>query len=174
MRIPASGPLGRELTMLQRDVWRFAAFLLLGFVLGHALDAPSLGLALGALAYVTWLHAKLAALLRWLRNHKTHEPPEAPGVFEELSLEIDYLRERHKKRKKKLASYLKQFQQATRALPDATIVLDVNDEVRWANAAARRDLGIRWPEDVGQRITNLIRSPELRAFVEQGPDERAI
>ena len=62
----------------------------------------------------------------------------------------------------------------TRALPDATVVLDVNAEVRWANTAARRDLGIRWPEDVGQRITNLIRSPELRSFVESGRDDIAI
>lgn len=154
--------------MLQRDAWRLIAFLLLAYVLGHAMDAPSLGLAAGALAYVAWLHRRLGNLLAWLRDHKAHQPPEAAGIFEELTLEIDYLRDRHKKRKKKLASYLKQFQQATRALPDATVVLDANEEVRWANGAARRDLGIRWPEDVGQRLTNLIRSPELRRFVEGG------
>ena len=147
--------------MQPRDALRlgliFTAALAVGFVTG----AVVLCLLVTALAYVAWLHLKLEAMLRWVRNRKAYDPPEIPGVFEEIFLEVDYLRERHKKRKKKLANYLKQFQQATRALPDATLVLDRNDEIRWANAAARRDLGIRWPEDVGQRVTNLVRLPAL-------------
>ncbi|CAN0376992.1 unnamed protein product, partial [Phaeothamnion confervicola] len=160
--------------MQQRDAWRltglFSAALLVGTLFGYTKWC----LLAAAVGYIVWMHAKLELLLSWMRDHKTHEPPEAPGAFEELSLEIDYLRERHKKRKKKLASYLKQFQQATRALPDATVVLDAQNEVRWANAAARRDLGIRWPEDIGQRVTNLVRLPALRAFIENARDGEAI
>jgi two-component system phosphate regulon sensor histidine kinase PhoR len=125
----------------------------------------AVGIAL--LLYVAWLHRKLYQLLLWLRDSKNHEAPEPRGVFEELAVEIDYLRERHKKRKKKLANYLKQFQQATRALPDATVVLDEDGAVQWANAAAGRYLGIRWPEDTNQRITNLIRMPRLQEFVQE-------
>ena len=160
--------------MQQRDAWRLAAIFLCALLVGTLLGATRWCLLLAAVGYIIWLHIKLERLLSWLRDHKTHEPPEAPGAFEELSLEIDYLRERHKKRKKKLANYLKQFQQATRALPDATVVLDARSEVRWANAAARRDLGIRWPEDVGQRVTNLVRLPALRAFIEGARDAQAI
>ena len=156
--------------MQPRDAWRLAAIFLSALLLGTLLGYTRWCLLLAALGYIIWLHTKLERLLSWLRDPKTHAPPEAPGAFEELSLEIDYLRERHKRRKKKLANYLKQFQQATRALPDATVVLDARSEVRWANAAARRDLGIRWPEDIGQRVTNLIRQPALRAFIE-GPRE---
>lgn len=153
--------------MQGRDQLRLAAFLVLGGLLGLGVGAPGWGLFLAALAYIVSLHADLGTMLSWLRKPKAFEPPDKPGVFEDVVLEIDYLRERHKKRKKKLANYLKQFQRATRALPDATVVLDVNDEVRWANGAALRDLGVRWPEDVGQRITNLIRLPRLRAFIEE-------
>ena len=160
--------------MQQRDAWRLAALFLTALVVGTLLGRIQWCLLLAAVGYIIWMHAKLELLLSWMRDHKTHEPPEAPGAFEELSLEIDYLRERHKKRKKKLASYLKQFQQATRALPDATVVLDAQNEVRWANAAARRDLGIRWPEDIGQRVTNLVRLPALRAFIENACEEQAI
>jgi two-component system phosphate regulon sensor histidine kinase PhoR len=160
--------------MQQRDAWRLAALFTAAFLVGTLTNHTKWCLLLTAVGYIAWMHTKLELLLSWLRDHKTHEPPEAPGAFEELSLEIDYLRERHKKRKKKLASYLKQFQQATRALPDATVVLDAQNEVRWANAAARRDLGIRWPEDIGQRVTNLVRLPALRAFIEQAHEEQAI
>ena len=160
--------------MQARDTWRLIAIFMVALMLGTATSHTKLCLLAAAVGYIVWLHFNLDLLLRWLRDHKVHEPPEAPGVFEELSLEIDYLRERHKKRKKKLAAYLKQFQQATRALPDPTVVLDAQHEVRWANAAARRDLGIRWPEDVGQRITNLVRLPALRALIEDGRDHMAI
>lgn len=148
------------------DVIRLLGFALLGAAFGGLLGSAAWGVAGGILAAYTVLYTDLTNLLRWLRHPKGREPPERSGVLEHLTLEIDYLRERHKKRKKKLASYLKQFQQATRALPDATVVLDVNDEVRWANKAARKSLGVRWPDDDGQRITNLIRQPNLRDFIE--------
>jgi two-component system, OmpR family, phosphate regulon sensor histidine kinase PhoR len=160
--------------MHRRDAWRLAAFIVIGFILGLATGAVALCLLFAAGAYIAMLHLKLNGLLRWVRDRKANEPPDTPGLIEDLTLEFDSLRERHKKRKKRLANYLRQFRQATRALPDATIVLDVNDEVRWANDAARRHLGIRWPEDVGQRITNLVRLPELREFVEHEHDISAI
>lgn len=155
--------------MQLRDAVRISLFLVLGLGFGLLIGEPGWGVAAGAISALMALHNDLNQLLTWLRFRKSNEPPERSGVLEDLTLEIDYLRERHKKRKKKLASYLKQFQQATRALPDATVVLDTNDEVRWANKAARESLGIRWPDDVGQRITNLIRQPELRNYIEQSP-----
>ena len=137
--------------MQQRDAWRLAAIFLCALLVGTLLGATRWCLLLAAVGYIIWLHIKLERLLSWLRDHKTHEPPEAPGAFEELSLEIDYLRERHKKRKKKLANYLKQFQQATRALPDATVVLDARSEVRWANAAAPRPTALPSPRSIPPR-----------------------
>lgn len=153
--------------MAFRDFWRlliwFAVAAGIGWLSGQVL--PALGIA--ALLYAAWLHRNLYAVLRWLRDSKHYEPPEPPGIFEELAIEIDYLRERHKKRKRKLANYLKQFQQATRALPDPTVVLDPDGTVQWANAAAANQLGIRWPEDMNQRITNLVRMPRLLEFVRE-------
>ncbi|MBT8447572.1 MAG: phosphate regulon sensor histidine kinase PhoR, partial [Gammaproteobacteria bacterium] len=70
------------------------------------------------------------------------------------------------RRKRKLTAYLKQFQLATRALPDATIVLDADLSVTWANSASARMLGVNWPDDVNRRVTNLIRVPALKNFLE--------
>ncbi len=160
--------------MYPKDLWRLTLLLLLalavGALFGHAAEA----VALTALGYCAWLHRNLHGLLAWLRDSKHREPPEPPGVFEEVAIEIDYLRERHKKRKKKLANYLKQFQQATRALPDATVVLDENGAVQWANQAAAKYLGIRWPDDLDQRITNLIRLPKVRDFVREHDEAHTI
>jgi two-component system, OmpR family, phosphate regulon sensor histidine kinase PhoR len=160
--------------MLSRDLWRLIGILLLALIAGALSGYYFACLFLGAMTHIAWMHRNLGGLLRFLRNSKNHIAPEPPGVFEEIALEIDYLRERHKKRKKKLANYLKQFQQATRALPDATVVLSEDGAVRWANEAAARHLGVRWPEDLGQRITNLIRVPKLRDFVTEQVHASAI
>lgn len=152
--------------MHTRDQWRLAFFLCVGALCGLALGSVGWGLFAGCLWYVLRLQQSLGELLAWLRNRKENEPPEQPGILEALSLEIDFLRERHKKRKKRLGSYIKQFRRATRALPDATLLLGEDDTIVWANEAAARDLGIRWPEDVDQRITNLVRLPALVDYIE--------
>jgi len=148
------------------DIIRLALTLFAGLLLGWALDSVTLGLLIALSLYCLWLHRNLSRLLGWVRHRKQAEAPDPRGVFEELCREVDYLRERHKKRKKKLGAYLKQFQQATRALPDSTVVLDEAGDVEWANKAAAEVLGIRWPEDRGQRISNLIRDPAVLEFIE--------
>jgi len=152
--------------MRKSDFYRLLSYALFGCLLGMLLDNVALGLFLAASLYVVWVHRKLGELLGWIRNRKEYEAPESRGVFEDISLEIDYLRDRHKKRKKRMGNYLKQFKQATRALPDATIVLDLMGNVQWANKACEETLGVRWPDDVNQRITNLVRNPELVPFID--------
>ena len=160
--------------MLGKDLWRLAAIALMASAVGLLSGYFVASHLIGVLGYLAWQQRNLNLLLKSLRDRKTHAPPEPPGIFEELSLEIDYLRERHKKRKKKLATYLSQYQQATRALPDATVVLGDDGGVQWANEASARYLGIRWPEDMGQRITNLIRLPKVLDFVQARADHGAI
>jgi len=149
-----------------RDIRRIAVILTTALLLGWAIGNITLALLVALALYCAWLHRNLALLLSWIHDRKHADAPEPQGVFEELSREIDYLRERHKRRKKKLGNYLKQFQQATRALPDGTVVLDKHGAVKWANKAATDCLGIRWPDDVNQRMTNLVRIPELVEFME--------
>lgn len=160
--------------MFSKDTWRIILLFSLAALGGVLSGQLQLCLLLAALGYILWLHRNLMRLLRWIRSRDDLKDTEPPGVFEEITLEVDYLRERHKKRKKKLANYLKQFQQATRALPDATVVLDEDGAVQWANDAAGRHLGIRWPEDLGQRITNLVRLPTLRDFVHEHQEAAAL
>ena len=151
--------------MLTADLRRLAVVAALAVACGWLFGEFILSFAVFAIAYAAWLHDRLAKLLSWIRDRKHHPAPETAGVFEALCLEVDYLRERHKRRKKKLGNYLKQFRQATRALPDGTVVLDKDGAVQWANSAAETYLGVRWPEDAKQRIANLIRTPEILEFI---------
>ena len=53
------------------------------------------------------------------------------------------------------------------SLPDATVVLDEIEQIRWCNRAAEQLLGLANGRDRGQRVNNLIRSPEFLAFLAQ-------
>lgn len=125
----------------------------------------TLSLLVATLAYGIWQYRNLQRLLQWLQRRKEFEPPDVPGILEAICREIDFLRERHKKRKKKLTNYLKQFQEATAVLPDAAVVLGPLGDIQWANAAAGEYLGVHWPQDANQRLTNLIRHPDLPRFL---------
>ena len=59
---------------------------------------------------------------------------------------------------------INQFRRSTEALPDAAVVLGVNDEIDWANKAARQVFGLKM-SDKGQRIPNLIRFPEFIRYL---------
>jgi len=160
--------------MLASDINRILVVATAALAVGWALDHIAATLLVAAIGYCIWLHRNLNQLLDWIRNRKQTVAPDPRGVFEEMCREIDYLRERHKRRKKKLGSYLKQFQQATRALPDSTLLLDEHGAVKWANKAAEEVLGISWPNDSDQRITNLIRDPALIEFIESDEENSSI
>jgi two-component system phosphate regulon sensor histidine kinase PhoR len=119
----------------------------------------------GLLLFLIWYYRILKDLYLWLHSRTEKAPPELPGIINEICREIDFLRERHRQRKDKLSGFLRRFQDATAALPDAIIILGENGVIEWANEKAGEYLGIRWPQDGRQRITNLIRHPHLIAFL---------
>ena len=84
------------------DILRLAFTTLVGLLFGYLIGDFAIGLLLSTAAYLAWMHMRLFSLLKWIRNRKEYEPPETQGIFEDISLEIDYLRERHKKRKRNL------------------------------------------------------------------------
>lgn len=153
--------------MIGKDVFHIVAITLMAALLGQLFLGSGWLVALALFGYALWQQRAMLRLLRWIRNRKSYDPPEGSAILNEVCREVNFLRERHKKRKKKLSQYLKQFQEATMALPDAVVVMNDLFEVQWANAASLRYLGVRWPDDVNQRLTNLVRLPELRAFLRE-------
>lgn len=134
---------------------------LAGIIFGHTL----IWLCLGLFYLLFVIYRDLHQFLLWMNNPKDVEPPDAIGVLDQLYRAADARRKRNKTRKKQLSRYLKRFKKATAALPDATIILGDENEIQWGNKPAREILGIKWPQDAGQRIDNLIRHPELGQII---------
>jgi len=153
-----------------RSFWQFEASWISGLVLVALLAGKISGAYLaaftGALALYLLRHIlHLYRLLAWLRSGK-RKMPLGSGLWEEIYYLLYRLMRRNKRRKKRLLHMLERFQTATAALPDATVVLGVRNEIIWFNDAAITLLGLR-KSDVGQQVINLVRFPQFVEFLRQ-------
>ncbi len=151
-----------------RELWFIGVFALLLLLIGIIAGHPALLLLLGALAYLTWHLLRLLRMIRWLSEGRKFHPPDAPGIWNELHYELYRLQQRHRKRKHKLTGLLARYQETAAALPDATVVLGQRGECEWWNDTATRLIGLHSPQDVGQRIDNLVRFPAFTQYLASG------
>jgi len=151
-----------------RELWFAGVFAAVLVVVGGMLGHPSLLLLAGAVVYLVWHILHLLRVIRWLSEGRKFHPPDAPGIWNELHYQLYRLQQRHRKRKHKLTSMLNRYQETAAVLPDATIVLGSHGESEWWNDAAARLFGLYSPQDVGQRIDNLVRFPAFRHYLTNG------
>lgn len=123
-----------------------------------------LSLSLGMLIYQI---VQISRFEKWLSAGARSSYPKSSGIWEEIYYHVYRIRKNEKKRKKKLSKMIDQFRQSTEALPDAAVVLGVNDEIEWTNKAARDVFGLQ-QADRGQRIPNLVRFPEFIRYINSG------
>ncbi|MFT5425699.1 MAG: two-component system phosphate regulon sensor histidine kinase PhoR [Gammaproteobacteria bacterium] len=150
---------------MNRDSWRFFALFMVCLFVAWITEQYVIVFTSGFSLFFIWQYRVFKELLLWLRKRKEHVPPSQPGIVDDICREIDYLRKRHNQRKSKLSGFLKQFQNATAAIPDAAIILGEHGEIEWANDKAYEYMGIKWPQDGGLRIVNLVRHPRLQRYL---------
>ncbi len=146
----------------------FAAFL--GLFFGYTKILVLLALS----GYLIWHAYYLWVLARWLSKDKKYTPPPAYGIWGAIFDEIYRLLKRQRQRNKRFSEWLHRFRESTNALPEAVVILQEDGEIEWWNSNAGDWLRLRYPQDVGQRITNLIRLPEFSNFWNNGKEGDAV
>jgi two-component system phosphate regulon sensor histidine kinase PhoR len=111
------------------------------------------------LIHIIWHYYYLQTLNNWLWNSKSTILPEGNSEWEHVFNGIHNMQQRHRKRRNNLASVISRFREGSEALPDAVVVFHKSGEIIWCNRLAQFQLGFKWPEDLGDNITNLIRNP---------------
>lgn len=160
MSIPSTG-LG---SAWRHEIVALILWLALWGLAGLLFGAPLVALLIGLSFYLA-LHLGYAYRLhRWLRSDQ-RIPPEGIGIWQEIFLEFYRLKQHNSKRKKRLKNILSEFQASTAALPDGAVVLDRQGRIVWFNQAAAALLGLHSPQDVGQRIVNLVRHPSFAKYL---------
>lgn len=158
---------------MQWDYWRLITLLSLAGFLGLVLGQMMTVLFIVTLCYLLWLQRQWILLREWVKKPKKRPSPAGEGVIDDVCREIEKIRVQNSGRKKKLTAYLKRFQSATAALPDAIVVLGEFGQVDWANQSAKGLLGIHWPRDSNLRVNNLIRDPAFHQLLEKVSEQQA-
>jgi two-component system phosphate regulon sensor histidine kinase PhoR len=148
---------------------RFFAVIVIGLVAGWATGYWLPCLLVAVLTYLIWHLQQLKRVVDWLRRGANpNRVPDLTGAWEPVMRYIYQIQQRNRRRKARMRHLLGRFEQIAVALPDGTVVLRDNNEIDWASQIADRLLGVRYPQDAGQRIENLIRHPEFHAYLKQG------
>ncbi|NOS76063.1 MAG: phosphate regulon sensor histidine kinase PhoR [Methyloglobulus sp.] len=119
------------------------------------------------ISLLIWQVVQINRFERWISKGGRGKYPKAKGIWEDIYYHVYLIKKSEKKRKKKLGKIIDQFRKSTDALPDAAVVLGKEDEIEWANTAAKNVLGLQ-PSDRGQRIPNLIRFPIFVRYLKSG------
>ncbi len=154
------------------ELRRLIILMLIAVAAGMPLGHPGVFVVVVLGGYLAWHLRNLFSLYRWLQDGHRFHPPEAGGIWGEVFHLLYRLQLRNRKRKRRLTGLIKRFQEATAAMPDATVILDADGAIEWFNGAAQGLLGLQPGRDVGQRILNLVRYPDFARYLAQGaPNE---
>ncbi|MBB86849.1 MAG: phosphate regulon sensor histidine kinase PhoR [Abyssibacter sp.] len=152
----------------QSELRRIVLWAALGMAVGVLLESMAWGLVAAIAPYAFWHTVQAYRLTKWLSGGRLSEIPEATGLWGAIFEGIYSLKRRNRKRKRRLAAIVSEFQASTAALPDAAVVINRDDEIVWFNHSAGRLLGFGTQRDVGQRIGFLLRSPDFNRYIESG------
>ncbi len=158
-------------SILQLESTRIALVLFVTLLGGLLTDAWLVSLLLALLVYIGWSLYKLQQFYDWLEGgSKASQVPDCDGAWERISYQIQRQQKKSQERKKRMSTLLKRMQRIIKGLPYATVVLNGNSEIDWANRRSTQLLGIEVGRDRGQRIDNLVRVPKLHKALEKGKD----
>lgn len=118
-------------------------------------------IAISSVALLIWHYHHLVQLVHWLWQSKSINPPQASGTWGRIYDGLYHLLNKQRKKQKQLRHRIRQFRDGAEALPDAAVVLSTDFIIEWSNKKAQNLLGVVCPNDVGQRVDNLIRNPEF-------------
>ncbi|WP_114786461.1 phosphate regulon sensor histidine kinase PhoR [Vibrio tetraodonis] len=156
--------------MVERLTWKklakelvffYTPWVIVGWIFGYM---PWLLLAATVLQLIWHLHNQMR-LSAWLWDEKRLTPPSGTGHWEFLFNGIYRLQQRHRSKRKELSSLIRRFRNGAESLPDAVVVFRGEGNIVWCNKLAQHLLGFRWPDDSGQPISNLLRTPDFIKYL---------
>ena len=146
-------------------VSRLLAILIASAFVGWLFDHVLLVMLASSIFLLIWHYHHLFKLIKWLWQSKALSPPQASGVWGYLYDGLYRQIKQQRNKQKQLNEKIRRFRDGAEALPDAALMLSEELTVEWGNKKAHRLLGVRWPDDFGLRIDNLLRAPEFADYL---------
>lgn len=144
---------------------RLIGAVVVGLLLGWPFGWPFAGAAFAVTAALGWQLLNLFRLDWWVRHRSLSEPPDLGGAWGDVIAQVARLHRRKRFHKQRFMQLFRQIQRSTAALPDGVVVLNPEREIVWFNRMAGQLLELRRSADLGLRIDNLVRQPELARYL---------
>lgn len=151
-----------------KSILRLLTYLALIVLVGVYLENVTLVLLIASVTLIVFNYLHLYRLTKWLWQSRKMSPPSAPGLWEHVYEGVYYLQRRNRNKRRNLGELVKRFREGSEALPDAVVVVDKEAKIVWCNRHARIEIGLKWPDDSGRRIDNLIRHPKFIEYFHSG------
>jgi len=155
------------LSQWSKELWQLSLLIGGSLAIGYAADAPCTALLIAVSIYLVWHGVNIYRLAKWLEKPSRQPRLKGRGIWAHIFEENYRLHQKNRDRKKKLTSYISRFKESTAAMPDATVVLNRNNQVEWLNKAAQDMLGLHPSQDVCRRIITLIPTPRLTDYLDK-------
>ena len=133
-----------------------AALLLAGTAVGAWFGQAALGAAIVAVAEVVALLTRNGHPGSSIMRHPAAQRPP---------------HDRPMTRSRRIAASLRDLRSAAGSLPDAVVLMDAAQRIRWFNPAAENLLGLQRPQDRGRRLSERLAGSAFAAWLEDGARE---
>jgi two-component system, OmpR family, phosphate regulon sensor histidine kinase PhoR len=127
----------------------------------------TLAMLLALLSYALLNIFELRRFNNWLAKspeQKDSDPPVSKGLWGDIFDGIYRLQKQERKASNYLGNILGKAQESSAALEIAVIMIDGQNNLDWWNQASENFLGIKFPDDRNQSVTNLIRDPRFAEY----------
>lgn len=154
-------------TFLRRFLIEVLITLVISLCIGFIFQHVALSLFIGTMSLVAWHLYNLFKLSRWIWQQNVLYPPNSFGSWEIIYYGLHKHQQRLRQRQNELAAIIRLFRHGVESSPDALVIVDDLGNIQWCNQQVKQQLGIRWPDDKGQNIVNLVRNPEFAKYLAQ-------
>lgn len=138
--------------------------------------AAAIGLAVGHVSWVMLISLCLYYLYNlyqlrrfnlWLNRGSAEsdsEPPESFGLWGDIFDGVYRMQKQERRASSYLANIIDKAQESSAALEMAVVMINKQGNLDWWNFAAENLLGLQYPKDRNQSITNLVRNPRFSEY----------
>lgn len=138
--------------------------------------AAAIGLAVGHVSWVMLISLCLYYLYNlyqlrrfnlWLNRESAEsdsEPPESFGLWGDIFDGVYRMQKQERRASSYLANIIDKAQESSAALEMAVVMINKQGNLDWWNFAAENLLGLQYPKDRNQSITNLVRNPRFSDY----------
>ncbi|KZX53323.1 hypothetical protein A3709_09300 [Halioglobus sp. HI00S01] len=149
------------------SVFRLIGTIALAALAGFYFGNPLVWALLAAIGLLLFWSLQLWRLQEWLADI-SKAPPDLFGVWGEVVARVYKGQRKATATEERLQSTVDYLLDSFAAMRDGVVIIDSQGALRWCNDAAQGLLTLRYPDDIGQAISNIVRQPEFAEYLTEG------